>query len=96
MRLGMMIVNILDFLITNMTVISVGLAIWNMFDESVGTDIDWLIAIIFLMLGFLYNMAIVYTVEITWNRLKTVEVSIVYCIVMFIILGRMIKLDSCK
>lgn len=75
--LGMIVVNCLDFFFASLTLITIGLAIWHMFDENVGTELDWLIAIVFILMTIGYNIAITYTVDVSWSRGKNVLIALV-------------------
>lgn len=73
----MIVVNCLDFFFASLTLITIGLAIWHMFDENVGTELDWLIAIVFILMTMGYNIAITYTVDVSWSRGKNVLIALV-------------------
>lgn len=48
-----------------------------MFDENIGTELDWLIAIVFILMTIGYNIAITYTVDVSWSRGKNVLIALV-------------------
>lgn len=73
----MIVVNCLDFFFASLALITIGLAIWHMFDENVGTELDWLIAIVFILMTMGYNIAITYTVDVSWSRGKNVLIALV-------------------
>lgn len=87
----MVVVNCLDFFFTLLTIITIGLAVWHVFDENVGTELDWLVAIIFGIMTIGYNVVVRYTIDITWNRLNTVNITIVYMIAHFLVIKKMVK-----
>lgn len=95
MGLGVMLVNFCDFLFTTLTIMSVGLAVWHAFDDNIGTEFDWLVAIIFGFITIGYDVIVRYTVEITWNRLDTVKLTVIYVIVHFLVMRVLMK-DSDK
>lgn len=76
--LGGLGVIICDVLITGLVLVSVLLSVWHIFDKSVGTDIDWLIALIFIMVAFLYETIIKSTITIHWDRIMEIKCIITY------------------
>lgn len=91
MGLGMILVHCMDFFLTILTIITIGLAVWHVFDESVGTELDWLVAIIFMLATFCYNILVTYTIEITWNRMNTLGMATAFILMYLGLVRKMIK-----
>ena len=83
-----------DFMLSSYVFISVVLSVLNAINKDIGTELDWLVACMFLIIYAVYNYCLSQTVVFHWNRLK--EYIYIYAIVVILaIFFVMLFNDSC-
>lgn len=86
LSLGGIVILFFDTFFVGLIITSVLLTVLHIFNKNIGTDMDWMVAVVFSLCAFLYEKVIEYSFDIKWDRLGELKCIFVYFLIFVVLI----------